>query len=84
MLHETGEVGYGLKSLLLLQSSLAALCTMLLTSQPQQDPLPGVVLAGSWAVSAPGCLFQCRSQLSPSVGGRAGAFMAGDLTGTVS
>lgn len=34
MLHETGEVGYGLKSLLLLQSSLPALCAMLPTSQP--------------------------------------------------
>lgn len=84
MLHEMGEVGYGLKSLLLLQSSLPALRTMLPTSQPQQDPLPRVVLAGTWAVSDPGCFSQCRSQPSPSVRERAGAPTAGDVTSTLS
>lgn len=44
MLHEIGEVGYELKSLLLLQSSLSALHMMFPMSQAQQDPLPRVVL----------------------------------------
>ena len=44
MLHEMGELDYGLKSQLLLQSSLPVLRTMLPMYQPQQDPLPGVVL----------------------------------------
>lgn len=54
MLHETGEVGYGLKSLLVLRSSPPALHLMLPTSQPQQDPLAAVVFAGSWAVEVLG------------------------------
>lgn len=56
VLHETEEVGCGLKSPLLFQSSLPGLCMMLPMSQSQQDPLPGVVLAGLWAVSDHGCL----------------------------
>lgn len=44
MLHEMGEVGYELKSLLLLQSSLSALHMMFPVSQAHQDPLPRVVL----------------------------------------
>lgn len=53
---------------------------MLPTSHPQQDPLPGVVLEGSWAV--PG--HECMAQLSPSVGGRAGAPTIGDVNSAMS